>query len=361
MNVRKMKNVEEDITVSISLSDLENEYKKSVTYNLYKLMRGMWKLNQEITPRTFKKTIGELNPVFNGYSQNDSQEFLSFVLDQIHEELKRQVTIKYNNIPENVKNYEKIRNTFSEKLANEDLDIIQKEELYNQFKKYKKEHIGDATIYKYLMDWKKYIENNHSIINDIFMGMYYTEITCKECNEKSLVFEPYNILQLPIPDDGEVNLETCISNFTVEEELNGKNQYKCEECKKYVDAVRKTSIWETPEVLIIQLKRFKNISTYLTKVRSTIKYPLTDLSLQKYYSEYFPRNHTYDLFGVIQHTGSLHGGHYIAHTKNFINNKWYEFNDSSVLYIPEDKIEQELISRDSYILFYKKKEYFNNE
>ena len=357
--IRKQEGVSETEEISVYVCDIEKEYKNSVTYNLFKLMRGMWVLNQEINPKTFKTLIGKLNEVFRGYNQNDSQEFLSFVLDKIHEELKREVKIRYNNIPQSVKEYDEIRRQYTKSIEKEELELTFKEEILNQFKQYKREHMSEAAVHKYLTFWKKYSEKNHSIINEIFMGMYYTEIACRECGEKSLVFEPYNILQLPIPDDGEIDLETCIKNFTVEEELNGKNQYRCESCNKYVDAIRKTSIWETPEILIIQLKRFKSTYTNTTKVRSTVKYPMKDLSFEKYYSEYYPRTHVYDLYGVVQHTGSLHGGHYISHTKNFINNKWYEFNDEDVIHIPDDKIEKELVSKDSYILFYKKKEYFN--
>lgn len=357
--IRKQEGVSETEEISVYVCDIEKEYKNSVTYNLFKLMRGMWVLNQEINPKTFKTLIGKLNEVFRGYNQNDSQEFLSFVLDKIHEELKREVKIRYNNIPQSVKEYDEIRRQYTKSIEKEELELTFKEEILNQFKQYKREHMSEAAVHKYLTFWKKYSEKNHSIINEIFMGMYYTEIACRECGEKSLVFEPYNILQLPIPDDGEIDLETCIKNFTVEEELNGKNQYRCESCNKYVDAIRKTSIWETPEILIIQLKRFKSTYTNTTKVRSTVKYPMKDLSFEKYYSEYYPRTHVYDLYGVVQHTGSLHGGHYISHTKNFINNKWYEFNDEDIIHIPDDKIEKELVSKDSYILFYKKKEYFN--
>ncbi|ARF09281.1 ubiquitin carboxyl-terminal hydrolase [Catovirus CTV1] len=357
--VRNKTKISPEDDVSIDACELKKEYKSSVTYNLYKLLNGMWRLNQEITPRSFKNTIGRLNSTFAGYSQNDSQEFLSFVLDQVHEELKTKVKIRYNDIPDSVRQYDEIRNHYSTLLSNDNLSISEKEEIVNNFKQYKRNHMSDAAIHKYLVFWKKYIQEQYSIINDIFMGMYYTEIICKECNEKSLVFEPYNILQLPIPDDGEVDLETCIKNFTVEEELKDKNQYKCGECKKYVDAKKKTSLWETPNVLIIQLKRFKNTGISTTKVRSIIKYPLYDLSFEKACSEYYPINHKYDLYGVVQHTGSLNGGHYIAHTKNPINNKWYEFNDNYVLHIPDEKIEAELISRDSYILCYRKKEFFN--
>ena len=138
------------------------------------------------------------------------------------------------------------------------------------------------------------------------------------------------------------------------EKLEDKNKYKCEACDKYVDATRKTCIWETPDILIIQLKRFQNHGSQTSKIRSKITYPLTDLSIHECYSEYYPRNHKYDLYGVVQHTGSLNGGHYYAHTKNPVNNKWYEFNDEYVIHIPDDDVEKEIVSARSYILFYKK-------
>ena len=356
--VRNVEGSDKDEYISVDLDDIIHEYKNSITYNLYKLMKVVWQNNQEITPITFKKIIGKTNSIFNGYNQNDSQEFLSFVLDKVHDELKREVNIVYNNIPENVKKYDMIRRQYNEKIL-EDINIEDKEKIINEFKEYKKKHISEVAIQKYIVYWKKYLEKSHSIINDIFMGTYYTEIICNECKNQSIVFEPYNILQLSIPDNGNIDLEKCIQNFTTEEELKDKNKYKCEECNKYVNAIKKTSIWDTPDILIIQLKRFINTHNFTTKVKSIVKYPLYNFSLEKFYSVHFPRNYKYDLYGVIQHTGSLYGGHYIAHTKNFINNKWYEFNDANVIHIDDNEIEKELMSRDSYILFYKKKEYFN--
>lgn len=38
----------------------------------------------------------------------------------------------------------------------------------------------------------------------------------------------------------------------------------------------------------------------------------------------------YDLYGVVNHHGSLYGGHYTAYCQNFLDKKWYEFNDSRV-------------------------------
>jgi ubiquitin C-terminal hydrolase len=60
------------------------------------------------------------------------------------------------------------------------------------------------------------------------------------------------------------------------------------------------------------------------------------------------------LYGVVKQMGSLNGGHYIACCKNPINDKWYEFDDSHVTGIPTAKVENEVISRSAYMLFYKK-------
>lgn len=31
----------------------------------------------------------------------------------------------------------------------------------------------------------------------------------------------------------------------------------------------------------------------------------------------------YDLYGIVNHYGTLYGGHYTAYCKNFLNERWY--------------------------------------
>ena len=57
----------------------------------------------------------------------------------------------------------------------------------------------------------------------------------------------------------------------------------------------------------------------------------------------------YDLYGVVNHHGSLYGGHYTAYCQNFLNKRWYEFNDSRVSEISKNDI----VSAYSYVLFYR--------
>ena len=54
------------------------------------LLKDMWSGKYSVcAPSDFKKTIGEFCPQFAGYQQQDSQEFMQFLLDGLHEDLNR--------------------------------------------------------------------------------------------------------------------------------------------------------------------------------------------------------------------------------------------------------------------------------
>lgn len=48
--------------------------------------------------------------------------------------------------------------------------------------------------------------------------------------------------------------------------------------------------------------------------------------------------------------GGMGGGHYTAYAKN--NGKWFDFNDSSVYPVTEDRV----VSSSGYLLFYKRRD-----
>jgi ubiquitin C-terminal hydrolase len=51
---------------------------------------------------------------------------------------------------------------------------------------------------------------------------------------------------------------------------------------------------------------------------------------------YKDKEHIYDLFSVINHYGSIASGHYTAFAKNYLSEKWYEFNDATLTEINEE-------------------------
>lgn len=60
----------------------------------------------------------------------------------------------------------------------------------------------------------------------------------------------------------------------------------------------------------------------------------------------------YELYAIVNHFGTLLSGHYTAFCRNFLDSRWYEFNDSKV----ESIKESEIITRNAYALFYRRKE-----
>jgi ubiquitin carboxyl-terminal hydrolase 4/11 len=52
------------------------------------------------SPRSFKRTIGERNPTFVGYGQQDSQELFQSLLDGLHEDLNRILKREYVEDPD---------------------------------------------------------------------------------------------------------------------------------------------------------------------------------------------------------------------------------------------------------------------
>ena len=84
-----------------------------------------------------------------------------------------------------------------------------------------------------------------------------------------------------------------------------------------------------------------------------VKYPVNNLKLDKCFfsNTYYKENNiSYDLYAVCQHSGSLEGGHYATACRNF--GKWNELDDQTVFLSDEDTA----ISKEAYILFYRRKE-----
>ena len=67
-----------------------------LTVAFAKLLNEMW--NEEspvVTPWSFKKVVGNFQPMFSGFAQHDSAELLSFALDGLHEDLNRIIKKPY--------------------------------------------------------------------------------------------------------------------------------------------------------------------------------------------------------------------------------------------------------------------------
>ena len=70
----------------------------------------------------------------------------------------------------------------------------------------------------------------------------------------------------------------------------------------------------------------------MSKISTEVRYPIKDFDISDYVLSKKENDPPilYDLFAVSNHFGSLSGGHYTAYGFNVNENRWYEFNDSSV-------------------------------
>jgi ubiquitin C-terminal hydrolase len=352
---RKKSKIPDDVDVELYVREINDGTKETVTYGFYNLVKNMWSENVVVVPRQFKSIIGSLNDMFRGYSQNDSQELLSAVLDYIHEELKSEVKLEFRNIPDHVIEFGKLHHEYSKKIK-KNLSVTDKEQLKSDYLHLKMSNYKSYVIYQSLRFSKSLLEKSHSMINDLFSGIYYSEIECQSCKTKSPKFEEFKILSLELPQNKfDTTLEKCLDQFTTPQKLSGSDKYLCEVCNSKQEAIKKMNLWDSPEILVIQLKRFVNDGSRSMKLDTRVNFPIESFKLTGSYSEYNPKNYEYELYGLVKHSGSLGGGHYVALCKNAMNGKWYEFDDDDVVHIPNDKLENEIITRGSYILFYRKK------
>ncbi len=188
-----------------------------------------------------------------------------------------------------------------------------------------------------LVNFKNY-QKNKFLNNEIF------PFNLEEINSKPLISKSSNI-----------SIYDCLNIFRSEERLEKENSWFCSRCKKHQEASKTMEIYRSPNILIVQLKRFKIRSTNAImgmirngKNDSLIKYPLEGLNLRDYIVG--PDNDAvYDLFAISQHYGSLSSGHYTALCKN--HHEWYDFDDESVNKVDERKV----MNNAAYLLFYRKR------
>jgi len=136
-----------------------------------------------ISPSFLKKVIGKYHSAFAGYSQQDSQELITAVLDGLHEDLNR---VKKKPYVESKTGTDPNDNSMSE------------------------------------AGWYNHLARNQSIIVDLMHGQYKSVVKCPKCNKFSVTFDPFSTISLPVP----APKERTISFYYVPYNLS-KKPIKC--------------------------------------------------------------------------------------------------------------------------------------
>ena len=286
-------------------------------------------------PEEFKNKISEMNPLFKGIAANDAKDLVNFIIMTLHEELNKAKNINnlnYNNMMLDQRNQNLMFQTFAQNFMN----------------------------------------NNRSIVSDLFYGINCNITQCGGCNTKTFNFQTYFFIVFPLEEVRKYKLNYQFNNFNNQFNYNfnninnnvvtifdcfnydkkinvmsGDNSMYCNYCKRNCPSSMCTVLTTCPEVLILLLNRGKG-KEFDVKILFN-----ENLDLNQYV-QYNNAGTFYHLIGVISHIGdSSMSGHFIAYCKDPILNKWHKYNDAIVTDV--NNFEQEVVNfAMPYLLFYQK-------
>lgn len=243
---------------------------------------------------------GKFTKPFTQFEMGDSQEFLTFILDRLNEELK---------IPVEIEISEKSKNQHQTK--------------YSMF------HIQSLNVFKMTF------EKNYSIIVDLFYGQFGMQIYQQNTFlYHRMIFDPFSSLSLQFPNENKQSfLLTEMMDYYFQEE-DPEIPLKDDNGNIQLNMKRRTCLWKLPKVLIIDIKRYNYPST--KKDTRNVIYT-EDLDLRAYYRNGFiqtnNKNHKntfYRLICCINHiSNSQTYGHYFCDCKD-IKCQWTRYDDTTV-------------------------------
>ncbi|PWI74547.1 ubiquitin carboxyl-terminal hydrolase [Purpureocillium lilacinum] len=150
-----------------------------------------------------------------------------------------------------------------------------------------------------------------------------------------------------------ITLEECLDEFERAEVLSEQDMWYCPRCKEHRRASKKFDLWKTPDILVAHLKRFSSSGWRRDKLDVLVDFPIEDLDLtSRVIQKEDGKDEIYDLIAVDDHYGGLGGGHYTAYAKNFVDGRWYSFNDSSVHVVSDPT---NVVTNAAYLLFYRRR------
>uniref|UniRef100_A0A8C6MII1 Ubiquitin carboxyl-terminal hydrolase n=1 Tax=Nothobranchius furzeri TaxID=105023 RepID=A0A8C6MII1_NOTFU len=196
------------------------------------------------------------------------------------------------------------------------------------------------------------------------------------------------------PGSKECSIQSCLHQFTSVELLMGNNKLLCESCtdrrqkqlrksnsadkkveKIYTSARKQMLISLLPPVITLHLKRFHQAGMNLRKVNRHVDFPLI-LDLAPFCSASCKNlaageRVLYSLYGIVEHSGSMRGGHYTAYVKvrapqrktephigriavsslhslSISQGQWVYVSDTTVQTVPESRV----LNSQAYLLFY---------
>ena len=159
-----------------------------VTEQLAVLLKSMWSLqyDPEISIR-FKSLVEKHASQYKGSSQHDAQEFLLWLLDQVHEDLNLASRRKYKPPPPPPP---PVPHPPSNGICKNGHSNLHNHLYHNQ-------QCNDEVMAAEAL--AAYMRCNNSFVMDVFQAQFRSSLQCPTCERVSNTFDPFLCVSLPIP------------------------------------------------------------------------------------------------------------------------------------------------------------------
>ena len=268
---------------------LSNKIKYKLTNAYAELLYNIWLNNNNsnaYSPKDIIKIINEMNPLINNNQISDSKNFILFFMETIHNELNKANFINNSvqlNQYRNQYNYEQTFNLFCNFFSN----------------------------------------NYQSIISDLFYGMYNKMMQCLNCNIITHNVQCFYYLTFPLDEvkifknkvENEVNIIECFENYQRTEFMGVYNQIFCNNCQTMANCCNSSKLIIAPQILMINIIKGQEIRLKFEEY----------LYIQNFVF-YGESPNFYELIGIVTYNNS----NFIAFCKNFIDHKWYKYNNENI-------------------------------
>ncbi|CAH1779744.1 unnamed protein product [Owenia fusiformis] len=279
----------------------------------------------------------ESNNVFKHGKQEDAEEFLSLILNGLHDEMVAALKIFHGE--DDTEKETKVTNGDVADEAEDD------EDGWEQVGPKNKSVVTRVT------------ESVPSPIMEVFGGQLRSVFHQQGCKE-SATLQPFFTLPLDIQPEKVLTLKDAIENVMTKEVIHG---YTNSKTKKEVEAYKRLSLESMPPVLILHLKCFVyNKSGGIQKLLKQIEFGESleiskDLLSANVKQKYHQGQRSYKLFAVVNHHGTKAvGGHYTTDIYHNAINSWIRCDDSEVKGVNLSQVLKFQPPKVPYLVYYRR-------